>query len=145
MAYINFEKPTKEISLPVVAIAREYRPYVTLGTITLPSGVILASLERPWLNNQVEVSCIPSGTYRCDWLESSGSGKYNRVWHVQDVKDRTEILFHAGNFVRDTLGCVLAGMKHGVLGGEDAVLSSKVGLQLMRDELEDQSFSLIIE
>jgi len=143
MAYLDFEKKD-EPSLPVVTIVREYRPYVTLGIITLPSGVILASLERPWLNNKVEVSCIPSGNYECQWLERSGSGKYNRVWHVQDVKDRTEILFHAGNFVRHSLGCILVGVKHGVLGGEDAVLSSKVGLQLMRDELEDQAFTLVI-
>jgi len=128
-----------------LTLSRTYRPYITLGTLSLPSGKTLKTLERPWLNNQTNISCIPEGTYECTWLESSGSGKYVQVWHLQDVEGRTEILFHAGNLVRDTLGCILVGLKHGHLGGEDAVLSSLKALKAMRSELEAKAFTLIIK
>jgi len=78
------------------------------------------------------------------WLERSASGKYKRVWHVQDVPNRTGILWHAGNLVRHSLGCTLPGMRHGTLGGMPAVLASGNALNEMRRELEGQDFILVV-
>lgn len=130
--------------LPVVILLREYRPNSTLGTFVLPSGLSLSSIERPWLNNASNVSCIPEGQYLAKWLARSGSGRYRRVWHVQNVPGRTGILIHVGNLVRHSLGCILPGLRRGTLGGSSAVLSSGAALNRMRRELEGQDFILVI-
>ena len=125
-------------------LCREYRMTCVLGTLKIGDTAI-KTLERPWLNNEPNRSCIPEGTYRCDFMECSSSGKYRRVWHVQDVVGRTEILFHAGNLIEDSLGCILVGLSHGYLSGREAVLSSRKGLDEMRKHIGENSFTLIVE
>ena len=130
--------------LPAVTLLREYKPDCTLGTVLLPSGRAIKSIERPWLNNQANISCYPEGVYIAKWLERSSSGKYKRVWHVQNVPGRSGILWHSGNLVRHSRGCTLPGLRHGSLGGNPAVLSSGAGLNVMRRELEGIDFILIV-
>ena len=125
-------------------LCREYRMTCVLGTLKIGDTAI-KTLERPWLNNEPNRSCIPEGTYRCDFMECSNSGKYRRVWHVQDVVGRTEILFHTGNLIEDSLGCILVGLSHGYLSGREAVLSSRKGLDEMRKHIGENSFTLIVE
>lgn len=130
---------------PVVILRREYKANCTRATLVLPSGASVRTIERPWLNNQQNVSCYPEGVYYVKWLPRSGSGKYKRVWHVQDVPNRSGILFHAGNLVQHSLGCTLPGLKDGTLGGLPAVLSSGTGLNKMRKELSGQDFILLVD
>ena len=130
--------------LQVVTLLREYKDDCTLGTIVLPSGKVLKSIERPWLNNSANVSCYPEGSYIAKWLERSASGRYKRVWHVQNVPGRGGILFHSGNLVQHSKGCTLVGRKHGNLGGYPAVLSSRSGISDMRRELEGKDFLLVV-
>lgn len=129
---------------PVVTLLRDYKTDCALGTILLPSGKVLKSIERPWLNNQPNISCYPEGAFLAKWIERSASGKYKRVWHIQDVPGRSGILWHVGNLVRHSRGCTLPGLKHGKLGGLPAVLSSGAGLNAMRRELEGQDFILVV-
>lgn len=129
----------------VVTLLREYKKDCTLGTLMLPSGLILKALERPWLNNKANVSCYPEGVYYVKYLPRSGSGKYKRVWHIQNVQGRSGILFHNGNLVRHSKGCTLVGRRHGTLNGESAVLSSASGLNAMRRELHGKDFILIVK
>jgi hypothetical protein len=130
--------------MKTVILFRDYRKDSTLGTVVLPSGKVIKSIERPWLNNRSNVSCYPEGIYLAKWLERSGSGKYKRVWHIQHVANRTGILWHTGNLVRHSLGCTLPGIKHGKLGGMMAVLSSGAALNAMRRELEGEDFMLVV-
>jgi hypothetical protein len=130
--------------LPVVILLRIYKDDCTLGTVILPSGKVIKSIERPWLDNRRNISCYPEGTYVAKWMERSASGKYKRVWHVQNVQGRSGILWHAGNLVRHSLGCTLPGMSHGTLYGLPAVLASGAGLNQMRQELEGQDFLLVV-
>lgn len=130
--------------MKTVILVREYRKDCTLGTVILTSGKIIKTIERPWLNNRPNVSCYPEGVYLAKWLPRSGSGKYKRVWHVQDVPGRSGILWHSGNLVRHSLGCTLPGLKHGALGGLPAVLSSGAALTAMRKELSGQDFQLVV-
>ena len=123
-----------------VNMVRSYGAQSTISEIYLPNGDVIFSLENPWLNNQRNVSCIPEGIYLCKWLERSGSGKYKKVWHVQDVVNRTGILFHAGNYPRHTMGCILPGMSK----GENVVYSSRVALDKMRNQLAEMDFLLTI-
>ena len=64
------------------------------------------TLENPWLENKVNISCIPEGEYSCDEFDGN---KYKGVIEITDVVDRTAILFHAGNYPRETQGCILVG------------------------------------
>ena len=64
------------------------------------------SLERPWLDNAARQSCVPPGRYR---VVHRTSAKFKAHLHVTDVPGRSYILVHAGNTVRDVVGCVLVG------------------------------------
>ena len=74
----------------------------------LVEGVHFAwTLERPWLGNQHDVSCIPCGTYPVVLAESLRWGR--PMPHLLNVPGRDEIEIHVGNFVANTEGCVLLG------------------------------------
>lgn len=130
--------------MKTVTLVREYRKDCTLGLVILPSGKLIRSIERPWLNNKANISCYPEGTYKAKWLPRSGSGRYKRVWHVVGVPNRYGILWHTGNLVRHSKGCTLPGMAHGKLSGLPAVLSSGAGLNAMRKELAGEDFILFV-
>lgn len=70
----------------------------------------LATLELPWRNNWKEISCIPAGTY---FVSPRRSPKYGKHLIVEGVKNRSYVLFHAGNFPSQTRGCIIVGMCHG--------------------------------
>jgi len=64
------------------------------------------TLELPWLNNKRKVSCIPTGDYK---VKKRYSKKFGNHFHIQNVKDRSYILIHKGNYYTDILGCILVG------------------------------------
>lgn len=101
------------------------------------------TLELPWKNNQRQVSCIPTGTYK---VVIRYSKKFGWHFHVTDVEGRTWILIHHGNYHRDILGCILVGKSHKDIDqdGYRDVTSSKPTLKKMR-ELAPEGFELIIE
>lgn len=130
--------------LAVVILKRTYKNNCTYGTVTLPDETTIVTMERPWLNNIPNKSCIPAGVYTCKWLERSASGRYKRCWHVQDVPGRSGILWHKGNLVRHTLGCILPGMKKGTLENSPAVLSSGNAMARLREALGGDDFLLVV-
>lgn len=84
-------------------------PSATFGDLLREDGTrICVTLERPWLDNRRRESCIPAGRYRCVWKRSP---KFGWTFEVTGVPDRDAILFHAGNKVRDSLGCILTGRR----------------------------------
>jgi len=115
----------------------------TFGSLILPDGSELATVERPWLNNKKSASCIPIGNYDC------GPRLYNRGGYeaveVLDVPNRSYILFHKGNFVRYSKGCILVNSYHGAVGDEWCGKSSAVAFKAFMDEVGGQSFRLIIK
>jgi hypothetical protein len=113
-------------------------PYATYGVLLngetgLP---ICVTLERPWLENQPNISCIPKGTYL---LKPYSSKKYPNVFQIADVPNRTKILIHVGNKVSQTEGCILPGTKFGKLGNELAVLESRVAFEQIAIHLLDKN------
>lgn len=102
-------------------------------------GFVRPSLELPWLDNARNVSCIPEGEYRCDLFESS---RWGTVYRVQNVPGRSAILFHAGNTTADIEGCILLGANRGILGGEEAVLISKMAIKEMLGHTYSKAFWL---
>lgn len=107
-------------------------------------GKTFYTLERPWLNNAANVSCIPVGEYDAVFLPRSGSGKYRNVYHVLHVIERSGILMHNGNLVRHSKGCILIGARPGKLGGEPAILNSRTALKQFVDSMQHQPFKLTI-
>lgn len=64
------------------------------------------TLELPWENNIKSISCIPSGTYRVTKYDSPTK---DNVLLLHDVRGRTYIEIHAGNYTRQIQGCILVG------------------------------------
>jgi hypothetical protein len=88
------------------------------------------TLELPWLDNQHNISCIPSGTYEC-FRELSP--KHGICFELRNVPDRQEIQIHIGNYPKDTLGCILVGKE---FGGEAAISISTLAYKNFMDRLE---------
>ena len=92
------------------------------GVLKIDGKSVCLILERPWENNEPNISCIPDNIYVCKRVDSP---KYGDTFEVQGVPSRTNILFHWGNTIENSLGCLLTGSSMGELDGERAVLNSK--------------------
>lgn len=66
------------------------------------------TLERPWKDNTPWISCIPAGHYKCLQVNSP---KFGDTWEVTAVPGRSAILFHTGNWVSNSSGCILLGTR----------------------------------
>ncbi len=76
------------------------------GVLTIDNRYVCMTLERPWLDNKPNISCIPFGLYICRRIISPHFGT---TFEVQGVPGRSHILIHAGNSPKDTEGCILLG------------------------------------
>lgn len=104
------------------------------------SNILCVTLENPWLENQTNISCIPEGSYESIPYSSI---KYPNVWELQNVKNRSKILIHAGNFERDTQGCILVGRTIADYNSEKMVTHSRNTLNKLRDIIGiNNSFTL---
>lgn len=63
------------------------------------------SLERPWKDNERNISCIPPGLYKV----IKTTHKSLPAFRVLDVPGRSGILIHIGNFIHQSEGCILPG------------------------------------
>jgi len=74
------------------------------------------SLERGWLNNARNISCIPAGIYK---LQLEWSPRFQqKLWEIYDVPNRRECKFHAANFWRQLNGCIALGKKRADLDND---------------------------
>jgi len=89
----------------MIKIKRWYHDDCTIGRLRLYDFQCF-TLELANLNNQKNISCIPEGVYNYLFKMSKKNGA---VLELSDVKDRTNIQMHAGNYTRQTLGCILVG------------------------------------
>ena len=74
------------------------------GIFTLPSGRRLYTVERPWLDNTVQRSCIPDGQYNIRFAMYHRGGYM--AYSLLDVPGRSQIKIHVANYVRDVIGCI---------------------------------------
>lgn len=101
-----------------------------------------SSMERPWKDNKNDESCIPAGLYRLKKrvspiVDKTSGGEFKEGWEVTDVQGRTFIMFHVGNYVRNSNGCVLIGTKIAVHDTEGfMVTSSKSAFKEFMDVIE---------
>ena len=105
-----------------------YTSYGIFGSLMLvfgdntPSITLAKTLERTWLNNEVNESCIPQGVYLLEPAHYNRGG-YDTV-RLVDVPDRSDILIHIGNWQHNSLGCILVGSEIAILSDKLALLDS---------------------
>lgn len=123
-----------------------------------------ATIERPWIENPAgpggmpRKSCIPPGVYRVDpWhshnfpetyiVTNPDLGVYRQPFDIPKGQawGRSAILIHAGNRVRNVIGCIAVGMEHGEIGGEPAVLRSVMAMRELNKLLNRGSHTLEIQ
>jgi hypothetical protein len=117
----------------------------TIGELFLNGERMCDTLENPWQDNQRNISCIPEGVYpvRLRLPRESATRDYLHLL-VEDVENRSYILFHRGNSAKDTSGCILVGLGT----QQDVVHNSVLAMDLLIKEvihLGAENINLIIK
>ena len=120
----------------VLTLARSYLQDKTVGVL-FGGEIRFPTLERPWLNNKVSISCIPEGCYL---VKRDKTGRF-QYYAVQEVPNRSGIEFHAGNFVEHSQGCILVGEG---LNREQDLANSNNAINKMVELIGDNDFILNI-
>lgn len=145
----------KKLNVSRVKLRRHhYGEKFTRGVLTLPSGLEIQTLERPWIQSPLHrggknfESCVPDGVYNVTPYDSEKHpNSYileNRdldVYKYKGPERRWAILIHSGNFIKDIVGCIAPGLT----GEYDRVWKSKDAMNEIREELGRKEFVLIIE
>ena len=99
-----------------------------IGRLYLNEEYVCDTLENPYINNERNVSCIPEGKYnvRLRTPRESATRDYLHLI-VQEVPDRSFILFHRGNKPEHTQGCILVGFNN----EQDFVSKSKYAMDFL--------------
>ena len=117
----------------------------TIGRLFVNGEYFCYTLELPYRNNQRSISCIPAGNYkvRLRLARESATRDYLHMI-VEDVPNRTYILFHRGNKASHTRGCILVGQTF----EQDFVGNSTLAMDLLMKEvinLGGENINLIIK
>lgn len=95
--------------------------YGTFGVCTINKEHFCSTLEPYSRFNKKGISCIPAGQYICRRYHS---WRYPNTFEIINVETRDKILFHAGNILKHTKGCVIMGQHIGKLKEDRAVMNS---------------------
>ena len=117
-------------------LIRTYLPDRTIGVISA-DGYTINTLERPWDDNKVNVSCIPEGSYI---VKRDTTGKH-QWFSIQDVSGRTFIEMHGGTIPTHSDGCILVGS--GFYDNYN-LKDSAAGLGALLRRVRDNDFMLTI-
>ena len=113
---------------------------MTLGVMTY-ANKFWTTVERPWLYNAPDISCIPTGIYTMrrffdvHQYRSSKRIDSEYVWEVCEVPHRTVILFHVANYPHNVKGCIGLGM--GILKGRAGVSGSRNAIREFYESTKD--------
>lgn len=109
--------------LPVVELIRleENHSFGTFGVLKINKSVFCVTLEPSDKGNVKNISSIPAQQYICYKFKSPTVGE---TFKVLNIPGRDDILFHAGNIIEHTKGCILLAQYFGKLKGVRAVLNS---------------------
>ena len=126
------QKSTEVKGVNLLLIRDDFSDKSTLGKMFLNGEMFCQTLELPYLDNQRSISCIPEGEYkvRLRTAKESATRDYLHLL-VQDVKGRSYILVHIGNFPKDTKGCILVGQSR----QQDSVNNSRIAMELLLKEI----------
>jgi len=119
-------------NINILIIREVFTDKSVIGSLSINGEVFCDTLELPFLDNQKSISCIPAGSYdvRLRLARESATRDYLHLL-VQDVPDRSYILFHIGNSAKDTRGCVLVGRGR----EQDFVQNSTLAMDILMQEI----------
>lgn len=123
--------------MDILRINRKNFHDCTIGRLTYGDFQCF-TLELPWMANQKNISCIPrAGAYQGVKHTSPSNGA---CIAITNVKDRTHIQIHSGNFVRQIKGCIAVGDSIKFLDDDNIpdVTNSKNTLQRLLDVLPNE-------
>ncbi len=131
---VKFISPTisKNSNINLLILRDTFSDESTIGELFLNGERFCDTLELPYRDNQRSISCIPVGEYkvRLRYPRESATRNYLHLL-VEDVKDRSYILFHRGNTAKDTRGCILVGQG----SQQDIVHNSTLAMDLLMKEI----------
>jgi len=112
-----------KIDYPMVRILRlnEDHDLGTFGVLLIQAEPFCVTLEPSDRLNRQFVSSIPAQQY---WCKKHYSPLFHNTYKILDIPERTGVLFHPGNSVTDTEGCIILAQYWGKLHGNRAVLNS---------------------
>ncbi len=145
LKYIQFTTFNLDYRINLLIIRDTFTEQSTIGKLYLNGELFCDTLENPWLNNQKNISCIPKGEYkvRLRTARESATRDYLHLL-VEDVPNRSYILFHRGNTAKDTRGCILVGQSR----EQNRVNNSRIAMDLLIKEilhLGGEEINLIIK
>lgn len=126
----------------VELIRLEEGPEGTFGVLKVNKRIFCMTLEPKDMLNEQNISCIPAPQqYTCQKRMT----KYGETFEAMNVPGRAGILFHSGNFLGDTLGCILLGQYTSKLRDERGVFNSGNTMKAFMEKMKDiDSFLLTI-
>ena len=129
-------------SCNILIVRETYTDESVIGKLYLNGEFISYTLELAWNNNQKSISCVPRGVYDCKvrLAKDSASRNYDHLI-LEDVPNRSYILFHRGNTSKDSKGCILTGM----MRGDNVIYQSKTAHTLLMDKIFKEKLDRKIE
>jgi hypothetical protein len=125
--------------MPVELRTIQCTPSGTVSILLVNDVIISWALELPWVDNKINVSCVPAGTYPLT-LEWSYKFQTN-LYELKNVPGRSECKFHPGNYLSDLQGCIAPGSSIEAYDNEYSVTRSGEALTkfmiLMDGQLQD--------
>ena len=129
---MDIKQSTEVKGVNLLVIRETFTDKSTIGNLYLNGEWLCDTLELPYLDNQRSISCIPEGQYKARLRTARESATRNYLHLlVEDVKDRSYILVHIGNFPKDTRGCILVGIGR----EQDRVKNSTLAMDLLMKEI----------
>jgi hypothetical protein len=119
------------MQLALIRVGRNQRG--TFGALRHGEVPFVWTLERPWMDNAQNRSSIPAGYYVCQRVRSP---KFGVTFEVTNVPNRSHILFHSGNTIEDTEGCILVGEEMSGTWDYPMLVSSQRGFKELLSYLD---------
>ncbi len=113
------------------------------GIVVDDKKLVCWTLELPYLDNKNNISCIPCNEYK---IAPYTSEKYKDVYQVMNVPNRTSILIHTGNYLKDTQGCILIGsnVKGNRITKEIELLESKKAMEKLKTIIKENNIEDLV-
>lgn len=100
-------------------------PKGVLGVLRAPNFECF-TVERPWLDNQPFISCIPEGTWE---VRPFTGRRFKSVSIIEGVPNREFILIHSANRPTELSGCIAPGVRFDFEDQCPVVWNSRFALQ----------------
>jgi hypothetical protein len=111
----------------------------TLGVLSIGNIPFCFTVERPWLNNKPNVSCIPAASYPVKWVITKTAGNRNGYGlGVENVDGRKLIRIHVANTADEVQGCIGVGLQRHDFTRGRGVSQSRAALSALMDMMDDK-------